>query len=661
MNRLSNFGRRLIILGIAAALPIILYLIYNSYKVYLTDAIEARKGAMGLASMVAINQEAFIKQSADNLMCMSSFREIRNFNLPYCDDFFPNVLKQHQSYKTIGLANLQGHVLSCAGSYVTNVSNESFFKKVIDTRETTILVSDSSKGEICSAVPILDVEGRVQGVLFIYIDIQAAIQEGLENKLPPDTSLSVRDDQGNILFRYPDEGNWSGKFLPDTEVFRIIKGGQGKGYGESPGLDGITRVFGFYEVQGLDSPLFIVVGLSKDISYSRARVNLVDNIIVIILVMVLMAFVIYKVCELFNQTESKFRTIFEASNDVILIIDINTERIVESNQKCEQILGYSPREICNNTLEFFTAGYYPYTGEEGSKLLQRAAQGEPQQVEWLCKDKAGNHLYVEVSIVKVRLQDKDYLLMTLRDIDERRRIETEMARLDRLHVVGEMAAGIAHEIRNPLTTVRGFIQIMAAKKQFADYKEQFSLMIDELDRANSIISEYLSVAKNKTTDMELNNLNTIIKAIYPLIEADANNNGKKVELNLAPVPDLVLNEKEIRQVILNLTRNGLDAMTEGQKLTIATFCEDEEVVLSIKDEGTGIKPEVLSKLGTPFLTTKPEGTGLGLALCYSIAERHQAKIEFTTGPKGTTVQLRFSCNTNCDQHSMLACEAKLLN
>ena len=648
MDRLSALKRKLIILGIAAVLPIILYLIYNSYRVYQTDAIDAKNGAQGLANIVAMNQEVFIKQTTDNLFCMSSFIEIKNLNIAYCNNFFSNVMKQHRGYKAIGLADLQGRVLSCVGSCERDISNESYFQRVIETGRIAKFAINSTKGEVCSAVPILDVAGNLKGVLFIYLDVKLAIQNGLEKKFPPDTSLSVRDDNGNILFRYPDVGNWSGKFIPDTEVFQMIKGGQAEGTGEFRGLDGTIRIFGFAKVEGLDNLLFIVVGLSKDYAFNQARVNLIDNIVIIFLVIVLMAFAIYKVSELFNQTESKFRTIFEASNDVIFILDINTGQIIETNKKSEKVLGYSPEEIYKHTPKMFTAGNYPYTGEEGLKLLQRAALGEPQQVEWLCKDKAGNLLYAEVSIVKVKLQGKEYLLATLRDIDERRRIETEMARLDRLHIVGEMAAGIAHEIRNPMTTVRGFIQIMAGKKQFADYKEHFSLMIDELDRANSIISEYLSVARNKTTDMELSNLNSIIKAIYPLIEADANNHGKKVELNLAPVPDLVLNEKEIRQVILNLTRNGLDAMTAGKKLTITTLSEGEEVILSIKDEGTGIKPEVLSKLGTPFYTTKPEGTGLGLALCYSIAERHQAKIELETGSDGTTFSLRFNSKTFCE-------------
>lgn len=103
----------------------------------------------------------------------------------------------------------------------------------------------------------------------------------------------------------------------------------------------------------------------------------------------------------------------------------------------------------------------------------------------------------------------------------------------------------------------------------------------------------------------------------------------------------MLDEKEIRQLILNLVRNGLEAMPPKKRLKIKTYTEGDEVVLAVQDEGSGIPDELLAKLGTPFFTTKEKGTGLGLAVCYSIANRHKATIIPETGPKGTTFYVRF--------------------
>lgn len=230
---------------------------------------------------------------------------------------------------------------------------------------------------------------------------------------------------------------------------------------------------------------------------------------------------------------------------------------------------------------------------------------------------------------------------TFRDITERKNLERGMAWLDRLNLVGEMAAGIGHELRNPMTTVRGFLQVLGGKPECQQYKEYFDLMIEELDRANSIISEFLSLARNKAIDLKPDNLNRIIESITPLIQADAMIGDKYINVEKGEISDLLLDEKEIRQLILNLVRNGLEAMSPGGTVNIKTFQEGEEVILSVQDQGRGIDASLLDKLGTPFLTTKDEGTGLGLAVCYSIAERHQASIKVETSSSGSNFLVIF--------------------
>lgn len=225
------------------------------------------------------------------------------------------------------------------------------------------------------------------------------------------------------------------------------------------------------------------------------------------------------------------------------------------------------------------------------------------------------------------------------------KFRTEMAHLERLNLVGEMAAGIGHEVRNPMTTIRGFLQILMSKEDCMKYWEYYKLMIEELDRANAIITEFLSLAKEQLVCRNSKNINVIIKSLVPLIEADAIIANKYIKVELSDVHDFLLDDKEIRQLVLNLARNGLDAMSPGGYLTIRTYMENHEIILAIKDQGTGIDPEVLKKIGTPFFTTKEQGTGLGLAICYSIADRHNAIITVETSKKGTTFFIRF---TNVD-------------
>lgn len=239
---------------------------------------------------------------------------------------------------------------------------------------------------------------------------------------------------------------------------------------------------------------------------------------------------------------------------------------------------------------------------------------------------------------------KDGLLVYYRNVSDRKKYEQELARLERLNLIGQMAAGISHEIRNPLTTVRGFLQILTEKADYAKEHEIFKLMIAEMDRANEIISEYLSLAKNKTLHLQKLNLNLLIEKIVPLISANAMAEDKYIEFKKGTIPELMLDENEIRQLVLNLVRNGLEAMMPETCLTISTGMDHNQPLLEIKDEGAGITPEVLKKLGTPFYTTKDGGTGLGLAVCYSIADRHNAKIDVTSSSQGTTFDIRFQAS-----------------
>ncbi|ODA39317.1 LytS/YhcK type 5TM receptor domain-containing protein [Desulfosporosinus sp. BG] len=233
------------------------------------------------------------------------------------------------------------------------------------------------------------------------------------------------------------------------------------------------------------------------------------------------------------------------------------------------------------------------------------------------------------------------MICYLRDITSRKIAQDEMARLDRLNLVGQLAAGIGHEIRNPMTTVRGYLQLLGEKPDCAARKHTFDLMISEIDRANSIITEFLSLAQTKQTELKLQNLNDILIHLYPLLEADAFTQNKQIKFIPGEIPHLALNEKEISQLVLNLTRNGFEAMEERGCLTLESYLQDDQVVLAIEDEGCGMLPENISKVGTPFFTTKDNGTGLGLATCYKIAESHQAKICVDSNPSGTTFLIRF--------------------
>lgn len=221
------------------------------------------------------------------------------------------------------------------------------------------------------------------------------------------------------------------------------------------------------------------------------------------------------------------------------------------------------------------------------------------------------------------------------------KLEQEMKRINSLKVVGEMAAAISHEIRNPLTTVRGFLHLMRNKCENEKEYIYYDTMIEEILRANSIITEYLTLAQNKFAEFKPQSLNDIIEQLFPLVQATASVNYQYITLNLKPLPLISLDHNEIRQLLHNLIRNGLEAMEPNQVLKIRTYAAEDRAILEIEDEGPGFDAYILQHAGTPFLTSKEEGTGLGLAICYSIVQRHRGSIMISSTSEGSTVRIDF--------------------
>ncbi|ANA80889.1 MULTISPECIES: ATP-binding protein [Paenibacillus] len=231
----------------------------------------------------------------------------------------------------------------------------------------------------------------------------------------------------------------------------------------------------------------------------------------------------------------------------------------------------------------------------------------------------------------------------MEDITELEKLRTEFINVERLSLVGQMAASITHEIRNPMAVVRGFLQLMKEKSP-ETLDHYYRIVMEELDRANGIINDFLSLAQNRAAEKEDCHLHDIIHELSPLLWADANLRGQSIELKLGThVPKLHLNAKEMKQLILNLCRNGMEAMDDKGTLTLETRIEGDQVQLYVADTGTGMSESELERLFEPFYTTKSKGTGLGLALCMSIVQRHHGTIDVKSQQgEGTVFIISFS-------------------
>ena len=340
---------------------------------------------------------------------------------------------------------------------------------------------------------------------------------------------------------------------------------------------------------------------------------------------------IKKACELFQAA-------FQLSPNIMSVTRQRDRTHIQVNDAFVQTTGVSADTIIGRTTEELGLRVEGYDYNKLCNLLMEQGYLSNHEVEYMVQGKVLTGL---LSSRAITINEEPCWLHVVTDITEKKRLDAELARLDALNLVGEMAASIGHEVRNPMTTVRGYLQLFQRKAEFSPHGERLATMIEEIDRANAIISEFLSLAKNKNTKLVKGNLNNVIQTLFPLMQADALRLGHQLEVSCCAIPETVFDEAELRQLILNLFRNAMEAMELFGIARIRTYCADDAVVLEVSDTGRGIPPEIRDKLGTPFFTTKENGTGLGLAVCYRVAQRHGATIDVDSSPAGTTFSIRF--------------------
>jgi len=236
-------------------------------------------------------------------------------------------------------------------------------------------------------------------------------------------------------------------------------------------------------------------------------------------------------------------------------------------------------------------------------------------------------------------------VLLMYDLSELKRLEKEIQRHDRLVALGKMAAGVAHEVRNPLSSIKGFATLLGSKfKDGSQEHEAADLLVQEAERLNRSITELLNYARPTTLRKEPVNLGEVVDLSLKLISSDAQSLDVNISQDIAAdLPTISVDRDKINQVLLNLYLNGLQAMEQLDsekelKVSLHRDAAGEALVIEVQDTGCGISPEDLDRVLDPYFTTKADGTGLGLALAYKIIDEHNGSISFSSKEgEGTTV------------------------
>jgi PAS domain S-box-containing protein len=316
-------------------------------------------------------------------------------------------------------------------------------------------------------------------------------------------------------------------------------------------------------------------------------------------------------------------------------------KITSVNDKFCEISKYSREEIIGKDHNILNSGLH---GKEFFKNLWKTiGEGNVWKGEIRNRAKDGTFYWVDTTIVPfLNEQGRPYQYVAIRnDITERKKTEEVLHRQDKLAAVGQLAAGVAHEIRNPLTSMKGYAEFLTLDETDPERLEFMNIILDEIERVNMIVEDFMVLAKPKAVELEEKNVVPVIKDVVSLLEFEARK--KHVRLSFDCTHEIIqieCDENRLKQVFLNFIKNGIEAMPNGGELHVKTIINDNNVHISIQDTGVGISKEKLKKLGEPFFTTKKNGNGLGLMVSFKIIESHHGKVFVESEPnKGTTFNI----------------------
>lgn len=383
-----------------------------------------------------------------------------------------------------------------------------------------------------------------------------------------------------------------------------------------------------------DEMLFIMPNGQKKLLEFSSRLHSVDGFHMTILRNVSQRF---EMEQELRKSEQKFRNIFEGSLEGLILWNDDTE-IIDINQSACQILSRRRHELIGKSI----MGIVPECNgnkeviENMVKFLKKNGKNDGT---------FGVHMndelikYFEFSSIYHLYTNVNFTVF--KDVTEKIEMENRLKKSDTLNVVGELAAGIAHEIRNPMTALKGFIQLLQGEMQ-ENNAMYFQVILSELNRIDSIINEFLILAKPQAVKYSKVDVTTIMKETVELLTAHAVLYNVQFETYFDKfLPIIYCEPNQLKKVFVNMIKNAIEVMPTGGKIFIAIESKDEDnICISIQDEGIGIPAGKLKKLGEPFYTTKERGTGLGLMVSYKIIEEHKGiiKVESEEGV-GTKFQI----------------------
>ncbi len=356
----------------------------------------------------------------------------------------------------------------------------------------------------------------------------------------------------------------------------------------------------------------------------------------------------YLVNRTLKQTQDYTRQVVASMANGLLSVDTHG-KVISYNLLALELLGLNESEVrgmdLNAIIDFKTTGIFQ-TLDQCMSVMDR---------EIIYRKRSGEMVPLALSITPIMGAGSSCqgAVIILRDLSEIKQLEEKVRRSEKLAAIGKLAAGVAHEIRNPLSSIRGFAQYLRhALKDKPQELEYAETMVSEVDRINAVVTDLLTFARPMDAQLAPTDISELIEHTVRLVEADARSRNISVQMNISDLSKIPLDAKQMTQAILNLLLNALQAVKNGGRIEVGAELNPSDSLLKIwvEDDGSGISADQKGKIFDPFFTTREKGTGLGLAIVHKIVENHSGEINLKSPPTGKTLGCRFTIGIPIKSH-----------
>src|SRR5215468_5884820 len=598
----TSLRTRLLLLVLLAVIPALGLTLYTNLEERQLRKAQVQEQAMRLARLVSADHERLIGDARRLLVNLARLPAVRDRNRTACNTLFADLLTQQSSYANLVVADADGNVFCSALPMTGQVyaGDRVYFRRAIETRDFAIgeyqIGRVTGKASVNFGYPVLDDAGHVGAVVFAALDLAWLNELASQAALPPGSMLTVIDRNGAILSRYPDDGKWVGKLMPEPLVLKAILTQKGNGTIDAPGTDGIPRLFSFAPFGGAaqSANAYVSVGIPAAVAFAGANQMLALNVAGLGLVAALALAAAWVGGNLFIVRQ-------------IQALVSATKRVAAGELGVRTGIPYGQGEL----------GQLAGAFDQMAESLERAHEQRLQEEE---------------------LRRKNYQLEQQNlAIQEANRLKSEFVSM------------VSHELRTPLTSIQGYAELMLEDERMDDeVRESLTIVKKNADRLLVLINDLLDLSRIEAGRVDLHRTSLdlacvipeVARSLRPLIEAKR----QQLKLDLGEaLPAVWADADRVTQILTNLISNAHKYTPAEGSITVAAQRDDGFVRVDVSDSGIGLSPEDQAQLFTKFFRVDDRsgqagrGTGLGLVITRLLVELHGGRITLSSAPgKGST-------------------------